>query len=170
MAKFLKVAFVIVVSVSSGFGGFSESLWKRAYEAELRCDVIESRNALMRLKEYDRFGLIRLSRDQRLRIGELINSKRVERPEIVAFVETTLPIAPARNKRKKPAARPRLVEPASAPLDLKRIEADYLRKAENAYQFGRLEEANRLYRKALKLNPASAEAAEGIAKVTAEMQ
>ncbi len=149
-----------------------ETTWQAAYEGELRCDPIATHNALIRLKDYQRFNLISLTKEQMqivdTALAHLILPKAVA-PTPVQGVE--LIVSPAtgsvETKRKK---RPRAEKNKKSIINKDRVEADLLKNAESAYQFGRLEEAQRFYQMALKLKPSSLEAKKGLEKITAEMK
>ena len=63
-----------------------EEAWRAAYEGELHCDPIATRNALVRLKDYHRFNLIPLTKEQEEMIDQALT--QIVLPKLVkpAFV------------------------------------------------------------------------------------
>jgi hypothetical protein len=148
-----------------------EAAWRAAYESELRCDPLGARNALMRLKDYQRFHLLTLSRRQEEALERaLARLVLPKRPAPVTAPDNEVPplkrVKPTRRRKK---ARPGSEDADSGPIDTNRIKKELLTKAEEAYQFARLQEAQRLFRLALKLDPRSSEAKKGLEKVELEM-
>ena len=51
-----------------------EAAWQAAYDGELRCDPIATHNALIRLKDYHRFNLIRSHQRTRTDAGSVFGA------------------------------------------------------------------------------------------------
>ena len=152
-----------------------EATWRAAYEGELHCDPIATHNALVRLKNYERFSLISLTKEQKQLVekslARLILPKAVA-PVTVQGVEVIVaaPTKSSETKGQRKRAPFSSGRSKKSIVNKDRVEADLLKNAESAYQFGRLEEAQRFYQLALKLKPTSAEAKNGLEKIAAEMK
>jgi hypothetical protein len=150
---------------------FEEAAWRAAYESELRCDPLGVRNALMRLKDYQRFHFLTLSRLQEealdRALARLVLPKRPA--PVIAEDKEILPRKSVKPRRRQKKARSGSEDAEAVSIDTNRIKKELLTKAKEAYQFARLQEAQRLFRLALKLDPRSSEAKKGLEKVELEM-
>jgi hypothetical protein len=166
----------LLFAVSARAEDFQITAWRTAYDSELRCDPIATRNALLRLKEYHRFKLIAVSSE----LADLIdrNLASLVLPKPIEYIATNIAIvappaevrASAEKRRRRKYANKRLGSIKKSGVNKELLLKDLLERAESAYQFGRLEEARRFFRLALKVKPGSDAAKAGLEKTNAEMK
>jgi len=147
-----------------------ETAWQAAYEGELHCDPMATRNALVRLKDYHRFNLIPLTKEQEKTIDQAL--AQIILPKLVkpAFDTAVAPTESIKTPKRKKWEKPYVEKSKKPVINKDRLETDLLRKAENAYRAGRLEESQRFFQWALQLKPTSVVAKKGLEKIAAEMK
>lgn len=131
--------------------------WKR-YLASVRWEGLEGEKARLRREEVASY----------LRATEPPAATPVSPPVAAPVKSPDRPPARKRARRKRPAVRQR--PPRSSASSVYEKAAELERRATEAREAGQLENAARLFRLALRLNPASTTLRSGLASVEAEMR
>lgn len=150
------------------------SAWQAAYDAELHCDIIATHNALIKLQGYRETHLVQMTTDQQNQIRRTLSQLVLPKP--VPFlledrqVVTDIPKdIPRKSFPRKMATEKYSDRRPAIKMNRKTLLADLLRRANKAFEFGQLQEAEKLYQLVLKLKPDSVEAKKGLAKIGREM-